>query len=187
MSIRLLGIALGSTLVLSLFYSMVHFVDKTPNSDTSTKSAGNELTNSADQLETSNSTDTEAALASTKTVTTNESPAALESNTQTTSDIQPPTIPDSLPVTSIRHNTISSLANPSTETRGNVDLFWGPFNTQSRAESFANYIQQLTEVPMQTIQKEHGYSIGFKFKDEQERLSVREHITLKTGLKLEKL
>lgn len=73
---------------------------------------------------------------------------------------------------------LDELTNPQ------LQLFWGPFNSPGRADKFSDQIEKLTDTTMISVKQHKGYYIGFHYKDEEERLTVLERISLKTGLKL---
>lgn len=78
-----------------------------------------------------------------------------------------------------------STMTPSPENQtSKVEIFWGPFLSQSRARKFADYIEKIINRPMTLTQDDKGYSIGFNYETEEEMLRIKQDIQSKAGIDL---
>ena len=101
------------------------------------------------------------------------------------SEPDPPSVADSAPV---------AVTNPGrdleTDSRDSIHaaahLFWSPFRSEWAAQGFAERLRVTTSVPVEVIRLESGqYRVGFSYRDEEERLALKERIEAITGLELE--
>ncbi len=71
----------------------------------------------------------------------------------------------------------SGQPDTSHESAGRLDRFWGPFNVERRAHSFANHLGKLIGHAMRVEQAEDGFYIAFEYANDEERLNLRQRIT----------
>ncbi len=65
------------------------------------------------------------------------------------------------------------------------ERFWGPFNAEIRARSFAEHLSKLIEHPLFVVRDTQGYHIVFSYVSQSERESLRNRLT-DAGLTLDK-
>lgn len=94
--------------------------------------------------------------------------------------------PESEQQASLLANPPSIVSTPENEATklSKLENFWGPFLSQSRARKFADYIEKIIERPMEIDHGEKGYSIGFKYETEEEKLGIKQDIQSKAGIDL---
>jgi len=64
------------------------------------------------------------------------------------------------------------------------ERFWGPFNAELRAHSFAAHLSKLIEHPLFVVRDARGYHITFSYSSQSERESLRNRLT-NAGLELD--
>jgi len=80
-----------------------------------------------------------------------------------------------LPLTEATESQASELPN---------ERFWGPFNAELRAHSFAAHLSKLIEHPLFVVRDTQGYHIVFSYASQSERDSLRNRLT-NAGLTLD--